>query len=124
MKTATELDRHRYLNLATFRKSGEEVATPVWFAAAGGRLCVVAPGNSGKVKRLRQSSRARIAPCDARGVARGPWLDVQATLVKDEHAIALSWAALTAKYGWAGPIAGHDVEADRAHSSARVDRDR
>jgi hypothetical protein len=31
-------DRHRYMSLATFRKSGVEVATSVWFAAADGKL--------------------------------------------------------------------------------------
>jgi hypothetical protein len=30
---------------------GEEVATPVWFAAAGGRLRIVRNGNSGNVHR-------------------------------------------------------------------------
>jgi hypothetical protein len=42
------LDRHRYLSLATFRRSGAEVRTPVWFAAAGGRLWVMTGGDSGK----------------------------------------------------------------------------
>lgn len=37
MKTIAELDRHRYMSLATFRRSGAELATPVWFAAADGR---------------------------------------------------------------------------------------
>ena len=100
MKTAAEFDRQRYLNLVTFRMNGREVATPIWFAAAGGHLWVFTNGNSGKVKRLRRSSRARIAPCDARGATRGPWLDVRATLVTDPDAIALARAALRAKYGW------------------------
>ena len=47
--TAAELDRHRYMSLATFRRSGAEVATPVWFAAVDGKLYVVSAGNAGKV---------------------------------------------------------------------------
>jgi len=58
MAGVSELDRHRYLSLATFRQSGAQVATPVWFAAAGGRLYVFTSGESGKVKRLRRSPRA------------------------------------------------------------------
>ena len=69
--TAAELDRHRYVSLATFRRNGTEVATPVWFADADGQLYVFTAGDSGKVKRLRRSSRARIAPCDARGGSAG-----------------------------------------------------
>jgi uncharacterized protein len=97
---AADLDRHRYVSLATFRASGAEVATPVWFAAAAGRLWVFTAGDSGKVKRLRRSSRARIAPCDARGRVTGAWQDVTARLVDDPREIGAAHAALRAKYGW------------------------
>ena len=66
-----DLERHRYMSLATFRRSGAEVATPVWFAAADGKLYVFTAEQSGKVKRLRHSSRARVAPSDARGRVLG-----------------------------------------------------
>ncbi|HEU5323861.1 MAG TPA: pyridoxamine 5'-phosphate oxidase family protein, partial [Methylomirabilota bacterium] len=54
---AAELDRHRYVSLATFRRHGAVVLTPVWFAAADGKLYVVTGGASGKVKRLRHTPR-------------------------------------------------------------------
>jgi uncharacterized protein len=97
---AVALDEHRYLSLATFRRNGAEVATPVWFAASGNRLYVFSAGESGKVKRLRHSSRARVAPCDARGRVRGPWREATARLVDDRGSIARARAALHAKYGW------------------------
>jgi PPOX class probable F420-dependent enzyme len=80
---AAELDRHRYLILATYRASGAEVATPVWFAAVDGTLYVFTVGDSGKVKRLRRSSRARVAPCDMRGTVTGPWRDATASIAAD-----------------------------------------
>jgi len=95
-----DLDRHRYLVLATFRKSGAEVATPVWFAAVGGTLYVCSAGEAGKVKRLRQSSRARVAPSDARGRVQGAWRDATARLVTEPATIERAHAALRAKYGW------------------------
>lgn len=98
--TATELDQHRYVNLATFRRDGTEVATPVWFAEAAGKLYVFTAGESGKVKRLRRSSRARVAPCDARGGLRGSWQDATAQLVTDGGLVERARAALRAKYGW------------------------
>ena len=100
MSAIGDLDRHRYLALATFRKSGAEVATPVWFAAAGGTLYVCSAGEAGKVKRLRQSSRARVAPSDARGRVQGAWRDATARLVTEPAAIERAHAALRAKYGW------------------------
>ena len=72
-----ELERHRYMSLATFRSSGAEVATPVWFAAADGRLYAFTAEQSGKVKRLRHSSRVRVAPSDARGRVRGGWREAK-----------------------------------------------
>jgi uncharacterized protein len=98
--TAAELDRHRYVSLATFRRDGTDVATPVWFAEAEGKLYVFTAGESGKVKRLRRSSRARVAPCDARGGLRGPWQDASAQLITDGGLVERARAALRAKYGW------------------------
>jgi PPOX class probable F420-dependent enzyme len=94
------LDQHRYLSLATFRRNGAEVATPVWFAASANRLYVFTAGQSGKVKRLRASPRARVAPCDARGRVTGAWHEATARLVEEERTIRQARAALHAKYGW------------------------
>ena len=100
MNTISELDRHRYMTLSTFRRSGAEVATPVWFAAAGGKLYVFTAGDSGKVKRLRHSSRVRVAPSEARGRVQGAWRDATARLVTEPATIERAHAALHAKYGW------------------------
>ena len=100
MSDLADLDRHRYMSLATFRGNGTEVATPVWFAAAEGRLYVVTAGESGKVKRLRRSSRARMAPSDVRGRVRGEWREGSARILTEPHAIDRAHAALRAKYGW------------------------
>ncbi len=78
MSTTTTLDRvsattsleapfealrgHGFMQLTTFRKSGDAVATVVWFAEDGGRLYITTASNSGKVKRLRHTPRARVAP--------------------------------------------------------------
>lgn len=100
MTALAALDRQRYMALATFRRTGAEVRTPVWFAVADGKIYVFTAGESGKVKRLRRSSRARIAPCDARGQVRGAWSDGTARLVTEPRVIERAHAALRAKYGW------------------------
>jgi len=75
-------DGQKYLNLETFRRSGEGVRTPLWFAAVpDGTLYVYTPAKSGKVKRIRHSPQVRIAPCDKFGLITGPCFDATARLV-------------------------------------------
>jgi PPOX class probable F420-dependent enzyme len=107
MTDLAALDRHRYVALATFRRSGAEVRTPVWFAAVDDRLYVFTAGDSGKVKRLRHSPRARVAPADVRGHVRGAWSEAAVRLVTEPAVIDRAHAALRAKYGvqmWLGDL--------------------
>jgi uncharacterized protein len=90
----------QYLSVATFRRDGGEVRTPVWFAEAGGKLYVFTAGTSGKVKRLRRSPRARIAACDASGRVEGGWREATARVVGDAATIERARRAMQAKYGW------------------------
>ena len=43
-----QLDRENYISLATFRRNGDAVRTPVWFAESGGCLYVFTEADSGK----------------------------------------------------------------------------
>lgn len=98
-----DLPQESYLNLATFRRNGTEVRTPVWFApdpANPRRLFVYTNGKSGKVKRLRRDARSRLAACNVRGTVRGAWVDVRTHVVDGEVAQQPAFAALRAKYGW------------------------
>lgn len=93
------LERHRYLNLETLRKSGVAVRTPVWFVRRGDRLYVRTGANSGKVKRLRNNPQVRVAPCTRMGDLLGEWQPARATLV-DDPAEALEVERLVnRKYG-------------------------
>lgn len=94
------LARERYVSLATFRKSGVAVATPVWAAPHSGKLYVVSAGAAGKIKRLRAGNRARIAACDVRGNVHGEWIDARARRIDDASVIARAMEALRRKYGW------------------------
>jgi PPOX class probable F420-dependent enzyme len=100
MSDSGELARERYVSLATFRRDGAQVKTPVWFAVLGGKLYVVSAGHAGKVKRLRHSPRALVAPSDGRGAVRGAWRDATARIVTDPATIERAHKALLAKYGW------------------------
>ena len=92
-------DRQRYINLATFRRSGRAVETPVWFAARNGKLYVFTSGTAGKVKRLRANPRIRIAPCDMRGGLKGEWIEGTCRRVDEPATVEAAYAALLSKYG-------------------------
>jgi uncharacterized protein len=91
-------DRHSYLNLETFKRSGHGVRTPVWFVQDGPTLFVRTGATSGKVKRIRNNSRVRLVPSDAQGNPRGDWMEAGARLVEGEEAQRVSRLA-TRKYG-------------------------
>lgn len=80
---SSDLTDHKYLNLETFRKSGVGVPTPVWFVRDGSQIFVRTPAASGKVKRLRRSAIARIAPCTRTGAPIGDWRAASARLIDD-----------------------------------------
>jgi PPOX class probable F420-dependent enzyme len=87
-----------YFSLATFRRNGNAVPTPVWFAQAGDAFYVFSAPDAGKVKRIRLSSRARVAACDVRGKLLGEWMDAKARLVSDADEIRSAYASLHRKY--------------------------
>ncbi len=90
----------RYVSLATFRKDGTEVRTPVWIAAAEGVPVVYTNATSWKVKRIRNNGKVRLAPCAARGDIRGDWVDATARVVDDDAGRDRGIQAFVDKYGW------------------------
>jgi len=94
------LESARYLNLATYRRNGATVNTPVWFAADNGDYYLFSAANAGKIKRLRNSPAARIAPCDVRGLLLGDWIDTQAYIVDAVEEERKAYRLLMVKYGW------------------------
>lgn len=95
-----EIGNPTYIALETFRKSGEGVVTPVWVTAEQGRLYVWTVGDSGKVKRIRNSGRVRIAISDARGTPKSDWVEAQARVLDGQPDEEKQRQRLAAKYGW------------------------
>jgi hypothetical protein len=99
------LDDQNYLSLETFRKSGEGVATPVWFAADpttnlrthDAKIYIYTIANTGKVKRVRNNPQVRIAPCGRTGGLQGEWIEAKARVVEGAEAERGS-KLLTQKY--------------------------
>ena len=94
------LKKARYLNIATFRKNGNAVETPVWFAEEDDCFYIFSAGDAGKVKRLRNSPRSRVAACTATGRVTGDWVDTEADILQTEEDERRALEALRRKYGW------------------------
>jgi PPOX class probable F420-dependent enzyme len=95
----TQFAHQNYLNLETYRKTGVPVATPVWFAEEHGTFYIYSRAHAGKGKRLRNNSKVRIVPSDARGHPTGEWVDGTARIL-DEQCAAWGHQRLHQTYGW------------------------
>jgi uncharacterized protein len=91
------LHGQKYISLATFRKTGVPVYTPIWFAEQGDKLVFMTSSKLGKVKRLRNNSQVKIAPCTIRGKITGPEFPATARILPIEEASRVR-RAINAKY--------------------------
>jgi uncharacterized protein len=48
VETPSWLQNAQYIDLVTFRRSGEPVSSPVWFAVSGDKLYVYSDGQAGR----------------------------------------------------------------------------
>ena len=120
--TPFDIATARYVSLATFRRNGEEVATPVWIASAAGKHYVFSAGEAGKIKRLRHNPRVRVAQCTGTGRLKSDWCEGRGRIVTDAATRALAHRALRQKYGF--PMWAADVGAKlmgRYHQRAFIE---
>lgn len=96
-----ELAAAQYVSLTTLRRSGEAVSTPVWIASTGDALVVTTTRQTGKAKRIKNTPRVQLRPCNRSGhVADGaPVVAARATVHADEATRVQAHDALRAKYG-------------------------
>ena len=101
----TQFAETNYASLETYRKTGVAVKTPVWFAQDVSHrdptitvFYVYSEAKAGKVKRIRNNSQVRVAPCNVRGTLRGTWVEGRARLCSD-HEAEHGQELLRQKYG-------------------------
>jgi uncharacterized protein len=73
--TAAPLERfigQKTVLLTTYRRTGEEVGTPVHLVVDGDRAVFRTWHTTGKVKRMNRNPHVQIAPSDIRGRPTGP----------------------------------------------------
>lgn len=105
MTTLEMLSNKKYINLETVRKNGDPVKTPVWFVISENLVYVVTRENTGKVKRIKNDPKVRIAPCNFKGKPEGDWISGTAEFIQGENfqkAVNLR----NKKYGLMAKLAG------------------
>jgi uncharacterized protein len=84
-----EIRGQKYISLGTFRKSGAQIVTPVWFGEDGDKLYVMTRSDMGKTKRIRNNPQVTVAPCTVRGKVTGPEFPASARILPPlDHARA------------------------------------
>lgn len=92
------LQNQEFMNLATYRKSGDAVVTPVWFAQEGDTLYVMTGAEAGKIKRIRNNGRVQVGPSDRGGKPLGPVMWAEARVITGAEAEKAD-KLLNKKYG-------------------------
>ena len=95
-----DLEKAPCIALTTFRKTGQPVMTPVWFAISSDTIYVETHAGAGKLKRLARTARVTFAACTFSGKVTGSVVMTGRAriLIEPEKSKAAS-AALSGKYG-------------------------
>ena len=96
--TFTNLDKEKYMSLTTFRKSGEAVITPMWFAESKGTIYAETGVSAGKLKRIRHTERVTLAACTLSGKVTGSEVEGRARILSEPLEIHAAKAAMSKKY--------------------------
>ena len=93
------LKDQRYISLVTFKRNGDRVATPLWFAASDGKLVAYTNLDSAKVKRIRNGAAVEVAPCTMKGETLGPYVTGKAVILDAVQGSRVH-GLLNRKYTW------------------------
>jgi hypothetical protein len=94
------LQSQQFMNLITYRKSGVEVRTPVWFVQDGAHLYVMTGKDAGKIKRIRNNPSITVEPSDRTGKTLGDAVAARAQLISDPAIEARAITLINQKYGF------------------------
>ena len=96
--TFPDLGKEQCIALTTFRKTGQRVVTPVWFAISRGTIYVETHADVGKLKRLRHTAHVTLAPCTYSGKVTGSTGAGHARILTEPQECTAASAALSKKY--------------------------
>lgn len=97
-----DLSRARFVQLTTFRSSGQPVPTPVWVVQDRDHLAVLTNLNSAKVRRLQHDSSITLVPCSPQGkpVLLTQPVRGRASVITDPQTVQRVWRLVRRKYAF------------------------
>ena len=102
--TFPDLGKEQCIALTTFRKTGQAVTTPVWFAECLGTIYVETHADAGKLKRLRHTARVTLAACTYSGKVAGAVSAGNARILTEPQECTAASTVLAKKYGVMLPL--------------------
>ncbi|NVM38228.1 MAG: PPOX class F420-dependent oxidoreductase [Candidatus Lokiarchaeota archaeon] len=77
----TPFQNQKHINITTFRKNGEGVSTPVWFAEENNKVYICTGPSTFKARRIRNNPNVKIAPSTSSGKATSEYIDGAAQIL-------------------------------------------
>jgi hypothetical protein len=99
MSDFSRFRKEEFLSLETYRKNGETIKSPMWFAQDNDALYLWTMADTSKVKRIRNNPHVNIAPCKRMGEVTGEWMTAHATIDDSPIMVAQIEAMLLKKIG-------------------------
>ena len=82
-----KIKSEKYISLETYRRNNQAVKTPVWFVIKNDSIIVVTRDQTGKIKRLRNNQKVKIATCSIKGKISMPWIPGTAQILTEKETI-------------------------------------
>ncbi|QMU53597.1 MAG: PPOX class F420-dependent oxidoreductase [Nitrosopumilus sp.] len=80
-----QIKSQKYIPLETYRKNNEAVRMPIWFVIKNGLILIITRDQTGKIKRLRNNQKVKIATCSIRGKTSMSMMPGTAQILTDEE---------------------------------------
>ena len=96
----------KYISLETYKKDQTPIKTPVWFVIDNEQIYITTKETTGKVKRLRNNSNARIAICSMKGDVKSNWVNVGVKKILDDNNVEKIVKLRKKKYGFSARLIG------------------
>ena len=104
MNKFEEIDSEKCISLETYKKDNQPIKTPVWFVIKKNIIYVVTRDQTGKIRRLKNNQKVKIATCTFKGKIIGEWMMGTAKILTDEESNEVEkWR--NKKYGFMAKVA-------------------
>ena len=122
MFNPNDIVAEKYVSLETYKKNNQPVRTPVWFIIKDDLIIIVTREHTGKIKRLRNNQKVKIATCSMKGKISGPWMSGVAKILDKDKTPEIV-RLRDRKYGFLAKIASvlSGTKGDYVAISVKVD---